>query len=480
MSYFKLAVFAPIANFRFRHPFRWYSTLASDAAIGATSLSVNNYTPTGGSGLPASDFLQKGDKLNIGTSSASGYSGKTENVIVRKVSSNTITLENGLTYGYSSGDSISGMGSRCPDKFFPYGSYVTPQGLFQSNGGYSDNWALKFHSNYSGYGFMQQALNKIFENSLYYRLGLWTKVDYNSGSGSSNIYATADVWDGVAMASLTLANNTSVTSWTEKSKVFVSSPMCVEQGSSSLRAMNFGITKTSGNPSMVIWIDDIYLEHSDPTDTKTVTMDDLIISSGLNNIRVDSITGFTVGDIVLLSGINHDNEGISLPGFTASYGDRSQSEGTISNITTSSNELIINLNSPIKCEKGSIVRLKGNCYYQFPDYPEYGSVQVKRTSPFQLENIAGKLRGISTVGDASKEEVFEVSMTFDQVSTTFYKNVVKYIRKQEGGDLLILHTEDIIPELSLPFLVGFAQIDQNSKNHWDKNYCTFNFKFIGY
>ena len=480
MSYFKLAVFVPIANFRFRHPFRWYSTLSSDAAVGTTSLSVNNYTPTGGSGLPASDFLQKGNKLTIGTSSASGYSGKTENITVRRVSSNTITIESGLTYGYSSGDSISGTGSKCPDKFFPYSSYVSPQGILQPDEGYSDRWALKFFSDYSGYGFVQQALDEIFENSLYYKLGMWCKVDYISGSGSPNMYATADLWDGVAVTSLTLAQNASVRSWTEKSRVFASSSMCVEQGSSSLRALNFGVTKSSGNPSMTIWIDDFYMEHSDPTDTKTETMDDLIISAGLNNIRVNSITGFTVGDTILLSGINHDNEGISLPGFTTVYGDRSQSEGIISNITTSSNELIVNLNSPIKCRKGGTVRLKGNCYYQFPDYPEFGSVQVKRTSPFQLENIAGKLRGVSVVGDASKEEIFEVSMTFDQVSTTFYENVVKYIRRQEGGDLLILHTEDLIPELSLPFLVGFAQIDQDSKNHWDKNYCTFNFKFIGY
>ena len=468
MSYFKLAVFSPISNFRFRHPFRWYSTLSSNAAVGSTSLSVNNYTPPDGGGVPASDFLQKGDKLTIGTSSASGYSGKTENVTVRKVSSNTITIESGLSYGYSSGDSISGTGSRCPDKFYPWGSLAVPQGIVQPDEGYSDTWALKFYSNYSGNAFIRQRLeSNIFTNSLYYQCGFWYKNDYTSGSGSPSMYFYADIKDGVSQVQNTVITNSSQRSWTETSKIFASSSMCEEQGSESNRQINFGTVVNSGNPEMTVWVDDIYLEHSDPTDTKTETMEDITTTGGLTNIRVSSITGFTVSDTVLLSGVN-------------SSGDRSQSEGVISAITSSSKELVVNLNSAITIDKHGTVRKKGDCYYEFPDYPEMGSVQVKRTSPFQLQKITGKLKGVATVGDASKEEIYEVSMTFPIVSTTFYKNIVKYIRRQESGELLILHTEDLIPELPLPFLVGFAQIDQDTKNFWDDNYCTFNFKFTGF
>jgi len=473
MSYFKLAVFGYIPNFRFRHPYRWYSTLASNAAVGTTTLTVNNFTAPSGSGISASKFLQNGDKITLGTSTASGYSGKTENVIIKNATSNTITLESGLVYGYSSGDSISGTGSRCPDKFYPKDDALTPQGILQPNDGYSDRWALKFYGANTGIIRISE-LGDIFDDSLYYKIGMWRKVDYSSGGASSDIIFYCDVADGVNIAAawFQMNRNDSTTSWTETGKIFPSAATCQEASSSSNRFIDLGLAKNSGSPSMICWIDDIYLENSDPTDTKTETMNSISSAGGLTNIRVVDITGFSIGDTVLLSGVTPAGYSPSL--------ERNQAEGIVSSITASSNEILVNLNSSITIDRYGTLRKKGDCYYQFPDYPEFGSVQVKRISPFQFENIAGKLRGISTVGDASKEEIFEISMTFDQVSTTFYKNVIKYIRRQETGDLLILHTENLIPELSLPFLVGFAQIDQDSKNHWDKNYCTFNFKFTGY
>ncbi|MFX0181950.1 MAG: hypothetical protein ACFE95_02610 [Candidatus Hodarchaeota archaeon] len=480
MSYFKLGVFAPIANFRFRHPYRWYSTLSSAAAVGATSLSVNNHTPTDGGGVAADKFLQKGDKLTVGVSTASGSVGKTENVIIRTVSSNAITLESGLTYGYSNTDPVSGTGSKCPDKFYPWGGLATPQGFEQPDEGYSDRWGLKFHSNYPGNAFIRQRLeSNIFENSLYYKYGFWYKNDYISGSGSPSMYFFADIKDGVSQFQNTVIRSSSQSTWTETSKIFASSPMCEEQGSATLRQINFGAVVDSGNPEMTVWVDDIYLEHSDPTDVKTETMDDIITGGGLTNIRVVDISDFAVGNTVLLSGIASDVSSLALD-FSTTAGDRAQSEGTISAITSSSNELIVNLNSAIAIDKHGIIRKKGDCYYQFPDNPEYGSVQLKRVSSFRFDNIAGKLRGFSNYGDASKEEVFEVSMTFPIVATTFYQNVLKYIRRQEAGELLILHTEDLIPELPLPFLVGFAQVDQDTKNFWDADYCTFSFKFTGF
>ena len=484
MSYFRIAVGIPVKNYSFVYPYKWYSTLASSASVGDSSISVNSHLPAGGSNsIPADHFLRKGDIITLGSSTATCYSGKTETVIAKKVSSNTIYLESDLQNSYASSDSVSGDGTLCPDGWFPReGNTIYPKGIYQADRGKDNRFAMKVWAQMTGTPYMVSYFDQqFFENAFYYKLGFYYKASASTVSGSLDTYPFFTVNDGISSYETAFSYSggsyEDTYSWTEKTYIFDTAAMCVERGSNP--HLRVGIRRNSGSSEMTVWVDCVYIEHSDPTDTKTETITLVNSGGGTTSVQVLDTSGFSVGDTVLLSGIVPAVEAFP-SGFDVAIGDRAKAEGTVSSVNANSNEVVINFNDAIVVEKGSTLRKKGNCYYQFPDYPELGSVQTRRLSSFDVNYIYGHLVGWSPAGEGERTEVWEVSMSFDKVSYSFYQSLKKFIEYLEKGNLLIFHLMDLIPEIEKPFLMGFLKLSQAKKDFWDRNKVSFQLSFTGY
>ena len=477
MSFFKIGVVIPIKNHHFIQAHHWNSALNSAVASGSSSITVNNYVPRSDAGGITTDrILQKGNRIILGPSTATSYESKTESIIVKKVSSNTIYLESNTINGYNSGDVISGEGTLCPGGWFPVNGSLSMLGIKQPDYGKSDEYALKFSSRSTANYYVRTHFEyQPFLNSMYYKLGYYYKTNLIPYSSDPfDIYGFGGVRDGISTHESAFSRNISVREWTENTRIFYTNAMVEEQYSGNITTQ-FGIVRNSGNVKMTIWIDDVYLEHADPSDTKTEILEELYTTGGLTSIAVNSVSGFSIGDYVLISGIVPSREDYP-SGFTVSAGDRAQVQGTISSVESSSNELVVNLNSSLVVSANSIVRKKSDCEYTFASEPD--NIKNQRITTFKTQITSGQLKGYKATGE--HEEFHQISMMFNIVPISFYQTLERYIRYQEDGNMLILHLEGIIPEIDRPFLLGYAQISQSVKDFWDVNYCSFNLSFIGY
>jgi hypothetical protein len=113
MAYWKMGVAAFIPNNGFRWGTRCGAQLTAAITTG-TSLSYDNATVDGDSS-PYSNGLIKlirvGDKVLIGPSTAVGYEGASEYVIVTSVTSSTINFSAQTNFQYANNDYISAIGS---------------------------------------------------------------------------------------------------------------------------------------------------------------------------------------------------------------------------------------------------------------------------------------------------------------------------------------------------------------------------------
>lgn len=488
MNYFRMGVSVPVPNFRFKHPYRWSSTFNSAATAGSTTLLPNTYTPPYGSTATNCDkYFQNGDKIILGPSTNSSYSGKTEVVTVRKISGNTITTESAIANSYLSGDPIGGEGTLCPQGWFPNYNLILPKGIYHPDGGKSDDYVMKLFLSATGsVPWMRCPFNyQPFKNSLYYQVGCYYKSDVVA-TGETDfrapLGALIGVCDGIVnnetWISGTTGNNPSLT-WAEYTQIFATQPDCVEQYTLQPHIRTV-ISMYGASGELTLWLDDFYIQHSDPTDVKTEILDDGG-AYGINSYRVVSTSNFSVDDIVLVSGINNNTSGyVNRNGAVTSVpvGDRVQLEGKIINIEGSN--IVVALSGFISIDAGGTIRKKGNCYYQFTEYPELNSVQVQKVSQFNHSFKGGKLIGNSPYGDAAKLEAYKIQMSFPHVSTTFLSNLKKYILEQEKGNYLIFHLRDNLTQLSHPFLIGFMDINGEKHDYWDNNYVSFNLTFTGF
>lgn len=238
----RIAVAVEIPNYSFKFPSLFSSTLSSNYTSG-TRIYVADTSP---------DFdkiLKIGDKITVGASSYSGSTGAVETAVVSGVDSATppvyIDISAALTYDYSSGDSIGGVGTAKAAGFETVDTGMDCGGIDNSDGK-DDKYCQKLTT--SGNAIFAQSLGVlVLLPSTVYRHGIWCK---GTASGANSVY----VWDADGNWKWALTLDTQA-SWTEKYVVATSA-------SSGTRITEFGIWVNAGSSLTSMMVDCWYMQHA--------------------------------------------------------------------------------------------------------------------------------------------------------------------------------------------------------------------------
>jgi hypothetical protein len=101
----KLSVCEPIP--RFDRGKNYITTFYSGHTAGGTTLVINDYQ--------IAKFFLPGDILTLGPSTAAGYEGATERVVIVSATTFVVTMLAATSNSYSAGDNISGVASGSSD-----------------------------------------------------------------------------------------------------------------------------------------------------------------------------------------------------------------------------------------------------------------------------------------------------------------------------------------------------------------------------
>lgn len=121
MAYWKLGVAAFISN----SGFRWGSRVGGLLTAGITTgtalyydtATVDGDTPTPSDGLVK--FVRPGDKILIGPSTAVGYEGANEYVIISSVTPSAMAFQSQTSFQYANNDPITGIGTNTAGGWMP-------------------------------------------------------------------------------------------------------------------------------------------------------------------------------------------------------------------------------------------------------------------------------------------------------------------------------------------------------------------------
>ena len=245
MAFWTMGVGVPIKNNSFRFGTKKETTFSAGEAVAQTVLSVTETSPT------LSNLLKANDRVLLGPNS----SGQSETALISTTGSGTITVSSGITYAYSSGDSVTFIGTRLAEAWSLSGTFA---GITSIDGGGKDddyaqcldfggaNGARKFYQTISQVAGLSQ-----FEPDTKYRFGCWLD---NAGSSPSVTLAVNDGHDDVITG--TKGACTDFTAYTDTGTTGTSS----EVGAGEVYiAWNSGTVSTFN-------VDCVFLEHASDTD----------------------------------------------------------------------------------------------------------------------------------------------------------------------------------------------------------------------
>lgn len=274
MSLWKMGVGVLVQNNQLRFGKRVYALI--NMAGGWSSGTTITYDGSTGTDDGHSNGLMKylniGDKILVGPSSASGYSGGTEIFTITSVAATTIGVSAAPNVHFSNNDPITAIGSRMPDAWSASAAVgLTIGRLFGSpldasgpDRGPASRYRAQFKAEDNDIGLSYKFNLDLFQASTKHRAGFYyqfyrgvydylifrTSVRNYSGSwsnwtGAPNLVASGDVTYWTAFDSSVLTSPSSVgTDWD----------------------LFFYITGLSVEGEAVPFICDVYLEHASETD----------------------------------------------------------------------------------------------------------------------------------------------------------------------------------------------------------------------